>query len=442
VKRPAFISYAREDSAFVLRLAGDLKARGADIWLDQLDIRPGQPWDREVERALTDCDEMLVILSPVSVESRNVMDEVAFALDEGKTVIPVLHRDCKLPLRIRRLHFIDLKSDYEPAIGRLVQVLAAGQQAVAATAAQGSVPTTAHPLEERHGLELEQAAETTAAPPPAGVVWFPWRTALVGAAALAIILTAITYQSDRPQPTASSVTQAQDQSSTTASAASGASATRVNPRDGLTYVWIPPGRFMMGCSSDDSECNGDEKRAREVAISKGFWIGRTEVTQEAYQHLIGSNPSRFKGAKLSVENVSWNDPDAYCQRADGRLPTEAEWEYAARAGSAQSRYGDLAAIAWYEDNSAAKTHGVAQKIPNAWGLYDMLGNVWEWVADWYAGSYQAGAATDPRGPAAGQYRTLRGGSWYSGSREARVSSRDGNGPGVGYDNYGFRCAGN
>ena len=120
-----------------------------------------------------------------------------------------------------------------------------------------------------------------------------------------------------------------------------------------------------------------------------------------------------------------------------RLPTEAEWEYAARAGSTAARYGELDAVAWYTSNSGGKTHEVGQKQPNAFGLYDILGNVWEWVSDWNATSYPPGAATDPHGPSSGEYRVLRGGSWHSISRHPRVSYR----PRAVQGSIGVRCAG-
>jgi TIR domain-containing protein len=118
-----FLSYAREDAEFVLRLAKDLRAGGADVWMDQLDIKPGERWDRAVDDALAKCPELLVILSPAAVESINVMDEVSFALEEGKTVLPVIHHNCKIPFRLRRLQYVDLTLNYEAGLGRLLETL-------------------------------------------------------------------------------------------------------------------------------------------------------------------------------------------------------------------------------------------------------------------------------------------------------------------------------
>ena len=211
-----------------------------------------------------------------------------------------------------------------------------------------------------------------------------------------------------------------------------AGAKKINPKDGLTYIWIPPGSFMMGCSPGDTKCFDEEKPAHRVEISKGFWIGETPVTQEAYQRVTGSNPSKFKGPQRPVEMVSWEDAQRYCQEVGMRLPTEAEWEYAARAGSTASRYGKLAEIPWHRENSQGQTHSVKGKQPNAWGLYDTLGNVWEWTADWFHENYFArNEARDPNGPKDGTYRVVRGGSWFSGSQGVRASSLAGKGRRIG-----------
>jgi formylglycine-generating enzyme required for sulfatase activity len=226
--------------------------------------------------------------------------------------------------------------------------------------------------------------------------------------------------------------------------------TRVNSRDGLTYVWIYPGTFQMGCSPSDKECSDDEKPVHWVTLTNGFWLGQTPVPQAAYQRVTGVNPSQSKGQQLPVDWVTWGDAISYCSAVGMRLPTEAEWEYAARAGSTASRYGDINAIAWYDANSNAQTHPVAQKQPNAWKLYDMLGNVWQWTADWYSGnyyrqspqaSYSGSRQQDPLGPSSGENATVRGGSSESLPAQVRVSSRyaylD---PNYGQPAVGFRCA--
>lgn len=218
--------------------------------------------------------------------------------------------------------------------------------------------------------------------------------------------------------------------------------TKVNPKDGLTYVWIQPGTFTMGCSQGDIECAPNERPAHEVRITGGFWIGQTDVTQLAWRQVKGTDPSHFKGPQLPVETVNWNEAQSYCQTVGMRLPTEAEWEYAARAGSSGSRYRHIDLIGWYSANSGGKTHDVMQKQPNAWGLYDMLGDVWQWTADWYADKYAGNAETDPQGPATGQYRAMRGGSWYFDPAFLRASFRSWLVPEFRLYDIGFRCLGN
>ena len=213
--------------------------------------------------------------------------------------------------------------------------------------------------------------------------------------------------------------------------------------DGMEFVWVPAGEFRMGSTSP--EAHNDEQPVTQVRISRGFWMGKHEVTQSEWQRVTGTNPSEFFGCGLCpVEEVSWNDAREFIGRLNGRaggnryrLPTEAEWEYAARAGTTGDRYGNLDAIAWYRDNSGNRTHPVGQKAPNAWGLHDMLGNVWEWVADRY-GDYPGGVVTDPRGPVSGSYRVCRGGGWIYRARYGRASARDLDGPGIRFDFLGFR----
>jgi sulfatase modifying factor 1 len=223
--------------------------------------------------------------------------------------------------------------------------------------------------------------------------------------------------------------------------------TKQNSKDNLVYVHVDPGTFRMGCSPNDVQCSDAEKPPHSVTISKAFWIGQTEVTQEAYKKVIGSNvPNHFRGEKLPVDSASWNDAQVYCEAVGMRLPTEAEYEFAARGGKTELRYGPLVKIAWYDGNSGQKTHEVQKLDSNGYQLYDMLGNVWEWVGDWY-GPYHNDdkrPEQDPKGPANGYYRVLRGGSANRTSDVVRVSNRIGNEPGDhgGTDYVGFRCAAN
>jgi formylglycine-generating enzyme required for sulfatase activity len=226
---------------------------------------------------------------------------------------------------------------------------------------------------------------------------------------------------------------------------------RVNPQDTLRYVWIAAGDFLMGCSPGDNDCSDPEKPAHKVTLSKAFWIGQTDVTVGAYRHFVEAtkgnmppvSPKTDRGWKkdtFPMVDMVWDEARQYCTWAGGRLPTEAEWEYAARGGIPQARYGDLDSIAWTKNNARNQTHAVATRLANGYGLFDMLGNVWEWVNDWFDPKYyQNGLAQDPSGPASGQERVLRGGAWIVDSSLVRASDRYSIKPDVRSDYFGFRC---
>jgi formylglycine-generating enzyme required for sulfatase activity len=211
---------------------------------------------------------------------------------------------------------------------------------------------------------------------------------------------------------------------------------------GMEFVLIPSGTFIMGSRGDDYEAHNDERPQHEVVISRPFYMAVHEVTQSQWEVIMGSNPYTMKRTSSSWDGllsqpgrfiapakpatVSWNDAQEFIRRLNERegheryrLPTEAEWEYAARAGSTTAySFGDDAAFlgryAWYgEDLVTGSTHPVGQKAPNPWGLYDVHGNVWEWVQDWYAGDYYSiSPVVDPSGPRSGSERVVRGGSWH------------------------------
>jgi formylglycine-generating enzyme required for sulfatase activity len=242
---------------------------------------------------------------------------------------------------------------------------------------------------------------------------------------------------------------------------------------GMKLVLIPKGTFMMGSPPSEENSIFDE-RQHKVTITRDYYLGQFEVTQVQYEKVMGKNPSHFQGDELAerhpqtgqiikevdssnhpVEAVSWEDAVEFCQRLSDlpkekkagrvyRLPTEAEWEYACRAGSTTAfSFGNeqdsLDDYAWFCDNSDHKTHPVGEKKPNAWGLYDMHGNVWEWCSDWY-GEYPKDAVSDPSGPSKGVDRVNRGGGWSTGSAGCGSLFRNRFFPANRIHYFGFRLA--
>ncbi len=210
---------------------------------------------------------------------------------------------------------------------------------------------------------------------------------------------------------------------------------------GMELVRIQLGEFTMGSPIGEKY----EKPSHTVIFPDGFWMGKYEVKQSEWFAVMGSNPSSFDkcGAACPIENVSWEDAHQFIEKLNAKndgfvysLPTEAEWEYAARAGNAYSANA-LDGTAWYDKNSNGKTHPAGEKQPNAFGLYDMLGNVWEWCEDWY-GDYAVASVTNPKGPAKGKYRVLRGGAWKDGGSDMRTTYRAALKPSFKYKDSGFR----
>lgn len=218
-------------------------------------------------------------------------------------------------------------------------------------------------------------------------------------------------------------------------------------------VLVEGGTFTMGCTPEQSKyCIIDEQPAHQVKLSS-FYISKFEVTQEQYEAVMDSNPSTFENCpRCPVETISWSDARAFINKLNTqtgknyRLPTEAEWEYAARGGNKSKGYvfsgsNDVDEVAWLNDNSERKTHPVGLKKPNELGLYDMSGNVWEWCHDYYGPQYYKNSPLEnPKGEITGQYRILRGGSWFHGVRDCRVSIRGYKEPTSGGYRRGFRLA--
>jgi formylglycine-generating enzyme required for sulfatase activity len=266
---------------------------------------------------------------------------------------------------------------------------------------------------------------------------------------------------------------------TPAPAADEPPAITMNPRDGQPYVRVSPGTFQMGCRPGEPACLDEEQPVHTVTITKAYWLGQTEVSVRAYKRFAAAtarsmppealfldrpvNPG-WRDEMLPIVNVSWEEAEAFCEWVGGRLPTEAEWEFAARAGTTGGHYDDLPSAAWYGSNSGAalldagkiwqddqpnyvkrmydndnRAHAVGQKRPNAFGLYDMLGNVWEWTRDWYAADYyRQSPAVDPQGPETGEQHSIRSGSWSISPTDLQLYDRAHNNNRA--LNRGFRCA--
>ena len=215
-------------------------------------------------------------------------------------------------------------------------------------------------------------------------------------------------------------------------------------------VMVEGGTFTMGATSEQGRDAFVYEKPTHIVTLSDYMIAKTEVTQELWHAVMGSNPSYFKGDNLPVEQVSWDDCQKFIKKLNSmtglnfRLPTEAEWEYATRGGNKSKGYkysgsNDISSVAWYDGNSSSKTHSVATKSPNELGLYDMSGNVWEWCSDWY-GDYSSGSQTNPKGPSSGSNRVGRGGSWSGNAGYCRVSYRVGNLPDSRGINLGLRLA--
>ena len=228
--------------------------------------------------------------------------------------------------------------------------------------------------------------------------------------------------------------------------------TMVDSKTGITLAYIPAGTFLMGSPDSEKDRSRDETQ-HQVTLSQPFWMGTTEVTNAQYRRFVEAtghrkpeywDNSKYNAPNQPVVGVSWNDAVAYASWAGMSLPTEAQWEYAARAGTTTRFWSgdsesDLARVGWYDGNSNAAAHPVAAKPPNAWGLHDVHGNVWEWTADWY-GDYPGSSQTDPKGPGSGLFRVYRGGSWNYLASFTRVANRFNYAPDARYRNLGFRLS--
>jgi formylglycine-generating enzyme required for sulfatase activity len=445
-----FLCHASEDKAHIREFYHRLAAiPGFEPWLDEEELLPGQLWEEEIPRALKASDFILIFFSRNSVAKRGyVQREMKLALDSLQEMpagaiftIPARLDECEIPEPFRRYHYANL---FDPrGFDRLVRALH-------------------HGLLER-GEQVPESLETPPAHPPPSIEEEDTEPAPLPTSHEAPDLS----PSPESEPNRASEPPADQPRRDSSAARPDDTPAIIQPSllpqtftntIGMKFVLIPAGTFTMGSPDSDTDAYSDEKPAHQVTISQPFYMGTCEVTQAQWKAIMGDNPSSFKGDdNRPVEEVSWEDAQQFIQKLNERegvtryrLPTEAEWEYAARAGTTtRYSFGNdvslLATYGWYYDNSGVRfiffggsTKSVGQLRPNPWGLYDMHGNVREWVQDWY-GPYSAAPVTDPSGPATGAHRVIRGGSWGVTARYARSAARGGSPPGLRRGHLGFRC---
>lgn len=420
-ERHVFISFASADIDLANRVLEGIERAGLRCWIAHRDIAPAASYPAEIAGAVKSSGAMLLLLSAPANVSRHVLREVEMAFNAGVPILPV-RIDGQLPSS-DLLYFLST-----------TQWLDAGADVGEDDAAR--IHTALRAL-------LEGRTPAAGAREEGG--WNRWKLATAAAILLVATAAAIWALSNRPSDTPADASP----EPVTASGRGGPAAppdgirTTVNPRDGATYVWVPAGRFLMGCSAGDPDCEDDEQPVHQVTVAQGFWLGRTEVTEAQYaRHADAAVPAAASAEDdLPAAGVTWADAKAYCAAVGGRLPTEAEWEYAARGGTTTRYHDPPAGVAWYEANSGGQARPVGTKAPNAFGLHDMLGNVNEWVRDRYFNAYDdtgGGEVVEPLAP--NHFVVARGGSWLSDPAGLRVSRRLEHFLDTAEPFIGFRCA--
>jgi formylglycine-generating enzyme required for sulfatase activity len=406
MERSTFISYSSSDKGVAEQVCSFLEASGMGCWIAPRDIPPGADYPAAIIEGLQQARVIVLIVSPAAVQSPHILTEVGHAFSKKKPIVPFRLAQTTLPPDFD--YFLSLSQWLEAPGGCTPANLARLRDAVV-QAQSGALPHAAGPARSRNATILAIAAIVVAM---AAVAWWRWPSSKTS--------------SEGQLPKDANVVDAKVKEIPPPHGNVDTPQPWVNPKDGLVYVQIPAGHFVMGCSAGDSECRPDESPSHPVEIPAAFWMGQTEVTNAAYARLVPTAKFAAAEAKLPVVGVSWQEARSYCAAAGGRLPTEAEWEYAARAGSTGAYYGALPKIAWYGENSGDLRHEVATKAPNAFGLYDTLGNAAEWVADRYFDKYdlEAPATGKVELPLAGNASALtRGGFWESAAADVRVSHR-------------------
>ena len=464
-----FISYASDDRPRVKRLAGALARHGWSVWWDRT-IPAGRTFAEVIDEELRAARGVVVVWTSTSIDRNWVLEEAEDAR-ERQILIPVLMGKVKPPRGFRRIQAADLiewdgqesSPDFQKLITDLKAVLGTPEslhEKVSETPFQPELQEPASPGETKPQTATaggDAGADTASHEKASPALIRPWFRSWQFAVAATVVLLIGAYLGFGGylglRPDLGPASEPRAEKTLLFSNAPKLLPVEVNPTDGLEYVRIPAGVFEMGCVPSDDTCSGNENPRHTVQITKDFWIGRTEVTVGAYEGFAKATSrempeapdfnSSWGNKNHPINRVTWDEAKAYCSWIGGRLPTEAEWEYAARGGEEGLKYPRGDEISYKGANYGANVRGTSavDSYPaNGFGLRDMAGNVWEWVGDWYEEDYYKNSPTaDPQGPASGAGRVLRGGSWNGDPQVLRASVRNGYQPGFRGNLIGFRC---
>ena len=433
--KQVFISYAKEDAQFAHRLADDSRRLGVQVWIAPESIRPGESWVDAIERGLEESSHTVIVLTPKALKSRWVKKETGVAIAQERKgriqVIPLDVEPCAVPLFLSSYQMVSFRHDYDAGLRQLADIL---------------------------GLRVTPPEPVTVPEEEAVPFWrkMPlWGWGAVGGLIL-LLMVGGGLLVGRGEPTPAPVAiEATTPVTTVAPTATPAppTPTPLPPTDTPSappgMVYVPAGEFIMGSDEGDS----DERPMHTVYLD-AFYIDKTEVTNDQYRKCVEAGAcdtprkttyyDNADYAQHPVVYVTWNDADAYCRWAGKRLPTEAEWEKAARdTGGRTYPWGggiDCDHAQYRGCGEGTVPVGSKPKGASPYGALDMAGNVWEWVADWYdSGYYSQSPGRNPPGPDSGEERVVRGGSWLRNQWSARCADRLWYIPWYRPDDVGFRC---
>ncbi|MGE5376893.1 MAG: SUMF1/EgtB/PvdO family nonheme iron enzyme [Bacteroidota bacterium] len=431
-----FVSYSRKDIAFVQRLAADLKNAGIEVWYDVSGIAGGDRWRSEIENALRNCQYVIVVLSPDAILSQWVEREFLFSYNLKRKIIPLMYRSCEIPLNYVDLNIIDVQGDNYAR--NFYQIL----EALRIDTDMAKIKSPPHRTRYQYIALISGGAMIVVA-----LLAAPWLRGM------------FLPVSPLPTSTLEMAGVPMSEPSSTATESLGATAMVPSPvsepseimdSEGVAMMFVPAGSFTMG----SDQTNPDEVPVHSVFLDS-FYIDKYEVTNALYRACVDANvcsPPKDVNDYLNsqyadhpVVYVDWNMAKMYCEWRGAKLPTEAQWEKAARGTDGRT-------YPWGEDidcseanylDCAGGTSSVTAHPGGAspYGIYDMAGNVWEWVADWYSDTYyQISPANDPGGPGDGKLKIVRGGAWNVGPSAVYSSLRNQKSPNVFDNDIGIRCA--